>query len=41
MEAVLAHELGHHVHRHIFRMIAMQGAATVAGFYLIHRVLDC
>jgi STE24 endopeptidase len=40
VEAVLAHELGHHVHRHIFQMIAIQGAATIAGFYLIHRTLD-
>jgi STE24 endopeptidase len=40
VEAVLAHELGHHVHRHIFQMIAIQGAATFAGFYLIHRTLD-
>ena len=40
VEAVLAHELGHHVHRHIFQMIAIQGAATLAGFYLIHRTLD-
>ena len=39
VEAVLAHELGHHVHRHIFQIIALQGAATVAGFYLIHRTL--
>jgi STE24 endopeptidase len=39
VEAVLAHELGHHVHRHIFRSIAIQGAATFAGFYLIHRTL--
>ncbi|MGA2982862.1 MAG: M48 family metallopeptidase [Terriglobia bacterium] len=39
VEAVLAHELGHHVHRHIFQSIALQGAATFAGFYLIHRTL--
>ena len=40
VEAVLAHELGHHVHRHIFQSIAIQGVATFAGFYLIHRTLD-
>jgi Zn-dependent protease with chaperone function len=34
VEAVLAHELGHHVHRHIFLGIAVQGAATFLGFYL-------
>jgi STE24 endopeptidase len=39
VEAVLAHELGHHVHRHIFQSIALQGAATVGGFYLIYRTL--
>ncbi|MFZ0962584.1 MAG: M48 family metallopeptidase [Terriglobia bacterium] len=40
VEAVLAHELGHHVHHHIFQSIALQGAATLVGFYLIHRTLD-
>ena len=40
VEAVLAHELGHHVHRHIFQSIALQGGATLVGFYLIHRTLD-
>ncbi len=40
VEAVLAHELGHHVHHHIFQSIVLQGAATFVGFYLIHRTLD-
>lgn len=39
VEAVLAHELGHHVHHHIFRSIALQSAATLAGFYLVSRIL--
>lgn len=39
VEAVLAHEFGHHVHRHIFQLIATQGAAMVLGFYLMHRTL--
>jgi STE24 endopeptidase len=39
IEAVLAHELGHHVHRHIFQLIAIQGGALFAGLYLIHRIL--
>ena len=39
VEAVLAHELGHHVHRHILQSIALQGVATFVGFYLIHRTL--
>lgn len=39
IEAVLAHEFGHHVHRHILQSIALQGAATFVGFYLMHRIL--
>ena len=39
VEAVLAHELGHHVHRHMFQGIAIQGGTTFLGFYLIHRTL--
>ena len=34
VEAVLAHELGHHVHRHIFQGMAVQAGATLLGFYL-------
>ncbi|HEY8693181.1 MAG TPA: M48 family metalloprotease [Chloroflexota bacterium] len=33
-EAVLAHELGHHVHHDIWRAIALQSIATVAGLWL-------
>jgi len=40
VEAVLAHEFGHHVHRHILQLIAIQGGAMFLGFYLIHRTLD-
>jgi STE24 endopeptidase len=40
IEAVLAHEFGHHVHRHIFRGIFVQGIATFLGLYLIRRTLD-
>ena len=40
VEAVLAHELGHHVHHHIIQSIVIQGAGLFAGFYLIHRTLD-
>ena len=32
LEAVLAHELGHHVHRHILKGIAIQAAVTLVGF---------
>ena len=40
IEAVLAHEFGHHVHHHIWKSIALQGTTTLVGFYLIHRALD-
>lgn len=33
IEAVLAHELGHHVHRHILKSIAVQAAITFVGFW--------
>lgn len=34
VEAVLAHEFGHHVRHHIFRMIVVQALTTYLGFYL-------
>ncbi|MBZ5656758.1 MAG: M48 family metallopeptidase [Acidobacteriia bacterium] len=39
IEAVLAHELGHHVHRHILKSIFVQAAITLFGFYLANEVL--
>jgi STE24 endopeptidase len=33
IEAVLAHELGHHVHRHILKSIFVQAAVTFLGFW--------
>jgi STE24 endopeptidase len=33
IEAVLAHELGHHVHRHILKGIAVQAITTLLGFW--------
>ena len=33
IEAVLAHELGHHVHRHILKSIAVQAVVTLVGFW--------
>jgi len=33
IEAVLAHELGHHVHRHILKSIFVQAAITLLGFW--------
>src|SRR5579859_1492569 len=39
IEAVLAHELGHHVHRHIFKSIIVEALVTLFGFWAAHRVL--
>ncbi|MGH9513815.1 MAG: M48 family metallopeptidase [Terriglobales bacterium] len=39
IEAVLAHELGHHVHRHILKSIGMQAATTFVGFWAANWVL--
>jgi STE24 endopeptidase len=39
IEAVLAHELGHHVHRHILKSIAVQAAVTLVGFWAANWVL--
>src|SRR5271166_5340134 len=33
IEAVLAHELGHHVHRHILKSIVVQAGITLFGFW--------
>jgi len=33
IEAVLAHELGHHVHRHILKSILVQAVITLFGFW--------
>lgn len=35
VEAVLAHELGHHVHRHIFKSILVQAGVSFLGFWLL------
>jgi STE24 endopeptidase len=39
IEAVLAHELGHHVHRHILKSIVVQAGITLFGFWLANEVL--
>jgi STE24 endopeptidase len=39
IEAVLAHELGHHVHRHILKSIFVQAGITLFGFWLADAVL--
>ncbi|MGA2967199.1 MAG: M48 family metallopeptidase [Terriglobales bacterium] len=40
IEAVLAHELGHHVHRHILKSIFVQAGITLVGFWLANAVLS-
>jgi len=39
IEAVLAHELGHHVHRHIMKSIFVQAAITLFGCWAANWVL--
>ena len=39
IEAVLAHELGHHVHRHILKSILVQTGITLVGFWLANEAL--
>src|SRR5438094_5993244 len=39
IEAVLAHELGHHVHRHIFKSIVLQMVVTFIAFWAANEVL--
>ncbi len=39
IEAILAHELGHHVHKHILKSIFTQVAITFFAFWLINVVL--
>ena len=40
IEAILAHELGHHVHKHIVKGIAMQTVVTFGGFWAANWVLQ-
>src|SRR5437868_14918631 len=40
IEAVLAHELGHHVHKHILKSIFVQAGITLFGFWLANNVLS-
>jgi len=39
IEAVLAHELGHHVHKHILQSIVVQVGITLAGFWAANQAL--
>ncbi len=36
IEAVLAHELGHHRHHHIAQLLCFSAVASLAGFLLLH-----
>ena len=44
IEAVMAHELGHHVHKHIAKSIALQALVTFVGFWAanwsLHYAID-
>jgi len=40
IEAVLAHELGHHVHKHIQWGIVVQSAVSLFGFFVAAQVLE-
>ena len=39
IDVIFAHELGHHVHKHIPKMIATGVLVSLAGFYLIDRAI--
>jgi len=39
IESVLAHELGHHVHKHIFKSIVVQAFVTFIGFWAVKSAL--
>jgi STE24 endopeptidase len=39
IEVIFAHEIGHHVHRHIPKMIATGAVISALGFWLVDRVL--
>jgi STE24 endopeptidase len=40
IEAVMAHELGHQVHKHILKSIVMEAVVTLAGFWAANWVLQ-
>jgi STE24 endopeptidase len=39
IEAILAHELGHHVHRHIPKSILLEAGITFLGFWAANQIL--
>ncbi len=40
IEVIMAHELGHHVHHDVPKLIAFQSAVTLIGLYVVHLVLE-
>lgn len=40
IEVVFAHEVGHHVHRHLPKSIVLRVVLSLAGFWLVDRILD-
>ena len=40
IEAVLAHELGHHVHKHILKSIVLQIGISLTGFWIVAQALE-
>lgn len=39
IDIVFAHELGHHVHKHLPKLLVMAGFISLAGFYVCHVAL--
>ncbi|MSQ93755.1 MAG: M48 family peptidase [Gemmataceae bacterium] len=39
IEVVFAHEVGHHVHRHLPKSVVLNVVLSLAGFWLVHQVL--
>lgn len=39
IEVVFAHEVGHHVHRHLVKFIAVKVVTSLAGFWLVDQLL--
>jgi STE24 endopeptidase len=39
IEVIFAHEIGHHVHRHIWKMLVTGAIISIAGFWIIDRVV--
>ncbi len=40
IEVIMAHELGHHRHRHVMQLIVVQSALILLAFYVAHLVLS-